>query len=782
MLKDNGDLYATGGNGSRINEPMLIASGVTCIQHEIHEIYRMVFSTATDIYYMNAYDITAGPWKQDSVRSEKQLDYDSERFYMENGDVYVWSYSNEYGEAGLGSGVQDTADEYVKIDGITDVLNIFCNGRTTYFRTTDGLYGTGQNRDGQLADFSAENSYVPKKIYFGLISNYDSLTAEGNNVVDGTLEEKELIVDFNEAIAKASAYGFITLTDGNGEQISISKSLSLDKLHVEPLNGFVDGTAYTLTIPADALSTMFSVNNAQEYVITFTYHKTEQGEPVTPEPSVQPSDTKLETIINDEVERFYYTEEVLMAKADEHFKHGKNLSFSNNAVINRFSQEDPERYWLRITSTETTGYDVFSIAHNYWGTDNESLINKQIVDFNDYQSLTDLNPDPWLTVAPANVWPFVTNAGIMNADREEVTTVGNEAVIFYVEFNRPMDTDIDLDFRFGSTYPYADYQVSGVWVSDTRWEGIAALNTTIESGQHFFSIDNAYTGDREHLRFYKDWGRFTFNIDLSSALSMTMHGEATEQGIALSWEQDDFDTLIGYNVYRSEKEDGYYQRLNDTLIPVGEEEFFDYGVYPGTTYYYNFTVVQSDLTESMPSGKTIVTAQDTMAPTLTHSPVYSAYTGSNLVISAMINDNVAVKSAQLHYRITGSSAWKTVDMVKNNDKYYGSIPTNDVTLAGLEYYISAFDGVSYSYAGTESNPYSIVVKQSIGNDQLGDVDGDGRITNRDALMIIQAVNDLLNLTQDQFVRGDINKDGELSSAEALMILKYVSGKITNITG
>ena len=55
-----------------------------------------------------------------------------------------------------------------------------------------------------------------------------------------------------------------------------------------------------------------------------------------------------------------------------------------------------------------------------------------------------------------------------------------------------------------------------------------------------------------------------------------------------------------------------------------------------------------------------------------------------------------------------------------------------------------------------------------------------RYQNKDALMLLQAANDKLNLTEEQFMRADINKDGILSAAEAMRILQYVSGKIGSI--
>ena len=78
---------------------------------------------------------------------------------------------------------------------------------------------------------------------------------------------------------------------------------------------------------------------------------------------------------------------------------------------------------------------------------------------------------------------------------------------------------------------------------------------------------------------------------------------------------------------------------------------------------------------------------------------------------------------------------------------------------------------NYGVFNQEGGPFGAVV-----------VDGDGKITNKDALMILQHINNLITLTPEQFSRADIDKSGELSAFEALRILKYVSGKITSILG
>lgn len=781
FLTENENLYVTGGY-YMYNTPYLFETGVKAIIKS-DSLY---YVTSDSLNYVNSYlDID----RCDEKYSDKQIVLNNGNlgYYIQNGELFVrCRYNRTDGILGLGEDVISTNNEYVRVESIENAVNVFSNNTTTYIQTEDGtLYGMGVNSGGQLADFSTANSFVPKKIHFGLQPNYDSLEVNRTNITDDTLSDQVLVVEFNEALIKGNNYAYISMIDENGNQVGINKSITLNKFIISKANGFEINKAYTLNIPNDALMTLFS-NGNEEISFTFSYMNNSNPEPEEDLPSIWNEELlteeieTVETFINEEVQRFYWTEELILDKIDFFAKHGVNSYFYNNAIINNFSVDIPENYWLRIQGPSSSTYNELSIAYNYWGTTNEILINKQIVDFNDYQTLTNLNPDPWLTEAPSDVWPFVVNAGVMNSEGEVVDTVGNESVTFFTEFNRPMDREVDLDFRFGSTYPYADYQITGEWVSDTRWEGNATINTRIESGAQYLSISNAYSGDEQHLQFFKDWGRFTFNIDMSNALSMTMHGEAMDTGIQLTWEQDDFDTLIGYNVYRSYSEDGFYTRLNSVVIPVGEEEFFDDTVEPGQVYYYNFTVVMSDLSESTPSGKIVIRSKDTMAPNIYHSPVYTAYTGSNLVISATIIDNIGVQRAKLYYRITETEEWHSVEMTKNNDKYYGTIPSSYVTTAGIDYYIEAFDGVSYTYSRTAENPYNILVKEAIGNDQLGDVDGDGKITNKDALMIIQAVNDLLNLTEDEFTRADLNKDGELSSTEALLILKYVSGKITSL--
>ena len=470
-------------------------------------------------------------------------------------------------------------------------------------------------------------------------------------------------------------------------------------------------------------------------------------------------------------------------KWKEFIASGQHEMFTGNAVLNRITTDTDTSHWMQIKAPESTDHDSIGLPGNYWGTTNEAMIERQIIDFDDYITLADIDPSGYLTEAPENVWPFVVDAGLLDESGNETMIVGNETVTFYVDFNRDMDTTIPLSVRFGSAYPYADYEVEGAYVNARRWEGTTTLSTLIENGTQYLSISNGQAIPNEGeptLDLYTDWGRFSFEIDTTEALAMTMQASATDEGIELTWYQDDFDTLAGYNVYRSTSEDGFYQKLNASVIPADTREFFDDTVEPGVVYYYNFTVVQTDFTESVPSGKVTIMAKDTMAPDMYHTPVYQAFTGSHIVVSAMVTDNVSVQNVKLYWRVTGDTEYNVTEMSKLNDKYSGVIPENHVTTAGIEYYIAAYDGNLYTYKGSAETPYGITVQQAVDDNDKGDVDGDGTITTKDAAMLLRAANDLLNLDALQFARADINGDGKLSAVEALRILKYVSGEITSI--
>lgn len=378
------------------------------------------------------------------------------------------------------------------------------------------------------------------------------------------------------------------------------------------------------------------------------------------------------------------------------------------------------------------------------------------------------------------LYPHIVSVEIFNADGEQITTIGKEEITVRVTFNKAMDTAKEVNAFFGTVEPYADYKIEGEFISDTVWEGRYSLKAYIENGIQQLIVKGACAADDATKTVHGENQLYKFNIDTTAAMSMNLFATATDHGIELTWNQDDYDTLMGYNIYRADSKDGNYVRINPSVLLSSDSSFLDDNAEPGKTYWYTFTVVLSDFSESTPAGKVYCTAIDTIEPTIYHTPVNQGYAENNLVISCTASDNMAIASVTLYYRTVGNDTWKSLAMSKVNDKYSATVFGSELTLEGIEYYIVASDGVNTVSKGTADAPYTVVIKDASSISRIGDVDGSGSVTTKDALMLMQCLNGDLILSDDEFKRADLNGDGTLSSAEALRILQYVNGKVTTL--
>lgn len=638
----------------------------------------------------------------------------------------------------------------------TDAVDFQWDGGALWVKTADALY-----RDNVPTDD------LPISVkYTNLLSRTSDTVLVGSQT---------LILTADKTLCQGENFSNIAISGGSASAVT-----SGNQLLITPSAPLISGTSYTVTIPENSISTYFGAPN-EEITFTFIYLDTltaDAGDGKTVLASGAVSD-------NEAAAARAWTSERLTAGWKAFCDKGYDTLFYGNAILNRFTENNVEK-WLRITAPSASSYVRYGIGGNYWGTEGLSektkkeAINKQILDFDDYQSMADLNEGTILETIPETVWPVVRSVSLRDANGEAITTVGAGKTTFTVTFNRDMDTEMPLQVRFGSSYPYADFEVAGQWLDSRTWEGSTTMTSLIANGIQYWSIANGRSAEG-HLKLYKDWGRFSFNIDTSSALAMTMQAEAADDGVILTWAQDDFDTLAGYNVYRCDREGGQPVKLNTSVIPADVKTFTDTNVTPGQMYYYNFTVVKTDLSESEPSGKISARAKDTMAPNIYHDGVYSAFTGGKLIISATANDNLQIDKVELFYRVTGTENWRAVTMTAVNDRYSAVIPSSEVTTDGLEYYIRAFDGVNYAYKGTAEQPYVIAVSEAVDRSALGDVNGDGQINVLDALMVLQASNDRLNLDAEQFARADLNGNKTLEAVEVLTILQYANGLIGSLT-
>lgn len=459
---------------------------------------------------------------------------------------------------------------------------------------------------------------------------------------------------------------------------------------------------------------------------------------------------------------------------------------TNNAVLNKLNQPAD---WFRMRATENT---ALTMSGNFWGTDNPAVISDIIIDSNDIVSYGTITYEPFLTKSSdmSSIYPFVVDAWITDADGNRIEDViGAQEVTFHVLFNRDMNTNDDLTVAYGPAEPYNDYHVNGEWKSARKWEGTYQVNPVIDYGTMYIYVAGGHAADDYWLETAPD-SRHWFEISNAGAEALVLQSWAESDGIHLTWTQDDFETLAGYNLYRTQTlgdvydESGqyigigpmYYQKINPVLIPADTLSYVDADVIEGETYYYYFTVVQTDFAESDGSNVTTCTALDMTKPVINHTQIASILTGQSLSVSAEVTDNVKVDSVTLHTRVQGGS-WTDTKMVNTNGSlWYANLVVNGTK--PIEYYISATDGVGTASWKSANAPAVVVVESP--EFTLGDLNADGTVDIVDLMTVTQSIVGTKTLTVTQAKAADVNADGTVDVFDLMKIAQRICGMIGSL--
>lgn len=353
------------------------------------------------------------------------------------------------------------------------------------------------------------------------------------------------------------------------------------------------------------------------------------------------------------------------------------------------------------------------LAYNYWGTTSTTLIDTAIIDFNDYFTCSVIVYSPILNVPATTTYPFVVDVTLSTAGNPDASVVGAEAVTFNVTFNRDMDSSVQPAVSFGPDTPLTDYTVhpvSGGWTDPRTWVGTFNVTPITGDGYQLIRVAGARAADDPWLVTGDDAGRFRFEIITSGTESMNLQATGGEGYIDLAWTQNDFELLAGFNLYKSTAADGSYTRMNSIMLPSGQRAFRDTNVQPGQPAFYKFTVVKTDMSESKFSNVATATPIDTIPPVISHSPITSAEPGLPVSLFADVTDNVGVSAVTLHFRPMAGSSYSARAMIKTTgNRYSATLEGTLLTPPGIEYYISATDGISTVYSGRPEYPYQVGV-------------------------------------------------------------------------
>lgn len=456
----------------------------------------------------------------------------------------------------------------------------------------------------------------------------------------------------------------------------------------------------------------------------------------------------------------------------------KNTAFKGNAILNRLICTDTSE-WMKIITPSNSNL-TYMATDNYWGTTDENLIQKQLVDFDTNTNYADIITSPYLDKPSEETYPCVSDIYITDKNGDKVDTVGNGIYDVHVLFNRDMDQDTDPMVSYGPDDPYTDYTLKGQWNSAREWVGKMPIKVLINQGHQYFRVKDAVAADDHWLTTGTDWGRFEFDVTASGAEALTLQSEGRVGSIYLNWTQDEYDTMAGFNIYRSETgEEGSFKKINSSILSSEEKEYEDKKVEAGKKYYYYFTVVDTAMSESRPSNITFNTAVDDKPPVIKHTALKSITNGVGATITATVKDNIGVEGVTLFYRMEGEDNFKSVPMNNTTGNYYNAhINAEDITVGNLQYYIEATDGINYAYNGSATEPNVTPVESKA---FVSSVKADNGEVGKSMTGIVKGVN--FN-ESDRVVIDDKEVDTEYVSAKELKFTfkpEYMGKKKVELT-
>lgn len=456
----------------------------------------------------------------------------------------------------------------------------------------------------------------------------------------------------------------------------------------------------------------------------------------------------------------------------------ENTKFKNNAILNRLTCTDTSQ-WMKVIAG-TDNKMLYMATDNYWGTTDENLIQKQLVDFDTNTNYADIITSPYLDKPSEETYPCISDIYITDKNGDKVDTVGNGTYDVHVLFNRDMDKNTDPMVSYGPDDPYTDYTLKGQWNSSREWVGKMPIKVLINQGHQYFRVKDAVAADDHWLTTGTDWGRFEFDVTASGAEALTLQSEGRVGSIYLNWTQDEYDTMAGFNIYRSETgEEGSFKKINSSILSSEEKEYEDKKVEAGKKYYYYFTVVDTAMSESRPSNITSNTAVDDKPPVIKHTSLNSIINGVGATITATVKDNIGVQGVTLFYRMEGEENYKSVTMNNTTGiNYTAHIDAEDMNVGNLQYYIEATDGTNYAYSGSIGEPNIVPVESKA---YISAVRAESGIVGKSMTGTVKGINFNEN---DKVVIDDKEVDTEYISAKELKFTykpEYMGKKDVQLT-
>lgn len=202
------------------------------------------------------------------------------------------------------------------------------------------------------------------------------------------------------------------------------------------------------------------------------------------------------------------------------------------------------------------------------------------------------------------VWKVCVNGKDAQDEYEDLAPLGVGRHKFEVYFNRPMNKEVIPQISYGVREPYTQNTVD----EDGSWNAEGTIYTayhtitgrTMSDGLNRIYVDGAE--DNEYFPSPYENTRFNINLQAAGSMATGFMAEAGLGKVNLTWKNDDndFEDAMGFNVYRYTIDEAGIAdtiRINREIVDIETTEYTDYDVTPGTTYYYMYKVLSTDLQE-----------------------------------------------------------------------------------------------------------------------------------------------------------------------------------------
>lgn len=225
------------------------------------------------------------------------------------------------------------------------------------------------------------------------------------------------------------------------------------------------------------------------------------------------------------------------------------------------------------------------------------------------------------------VWKVVVDGYDSQDEFELLPPLGVGRHKFEVYYNRDdIDTTFTPSVSMGLRQPYTQTPIDkdGFWcVKDSASVYTVFLDITGKTNCDGLNRIKVTGGkDHDHFDIPDEYSRFNVLVQAAGSMATGFVAEAGMGNVKLTWnnENNDFEDAMGFNVYRYgepypkevynphyDDQGNYFEydtimvsdtiRLNQMILDLETDQFTDYEVTPGETYYYYYKVLSTDLKE-----------------------------------------------------------------------------------------------------------------------------------------------------------------------------------------